>query len=61
VVAAAGLTPDEAYKTFNVGVGMSVLCAPDDVDEVCEALDAEGLRPFVMGEVVPGTGKVVYR
>ena len=61
VVAAAGLTPDEAYKTFNMGVGMSVLCAPDDVDEVCEALDAEGLRPFVMGEVVPGTGKVVYR
>ena len=61
VVAAAGLTPDEAYKTFNMGVGMSVLCAPNDVDEVCEALAAEGLAPFVMGEVVPGSGKVVYR
>ena len=58
---AAGLTPDEAYKTFNMGVGMSVICAPDDVDEVCEALTDQGFAPFVMGECIPGTGKVVYR
>lgn len=57
----AGLTPDEAYKTFNMGVGMSVLCAPEDVDRVRELLAAEGLESFVMGECVPGEGKVVYR
>ena len=57
----AGLTPDEAYKTFNMGVGMSVLCAPEDVDLVRELLDAEGLESFVMGECVAGEGKVVYR
>lgn len=60
-VKAAGLTSDEAYKTFNMGVGMSILCAQDDLDEVCEDLEAEGLHPFVMGEVTEGTGKVVYR
>lgn len=60
-VKAAGLTPDEAYKTFNMGVGMSILCAQDDLDEICEDLEAEGLHPFVMGEVVEGTGRVVYR
>jgi phosphoribosylformylglycinamidine cyclo-ligase len=60
-VKAAGLTPDEAYKTFNMGVGMSILCAQDDLDEVCEDLESEGLHPFVMGEVTEGTGKVVYR
>lgn len=60
-VKAAGLTPDEAYKTFNMGVGMSILCAQDDLDEVCEDLEAEVLHPFVMGEVTEGTGKVVYR
>lgn len=60
-VKAAGLTPDEAYKTFNMGVGMSILCAQDDLDEVCEDLEAEGLHPFVMGEVTEGMGKVVYR
>ncbi len=60
-VRAAGLTPDEAYKTFNMGVGMSVICDPDDVDEVCEKLVDQGFAPFVMGECVPGEGKVVYR
>lgn len=57
----AGLTPDEAYKTFNMGVGMALLCAQDDVDEVCELLEGQGLNPFLMGEVIEGTGKVVYR
>ena len=61
MVRAAGLTPDEAYKTFNMGVGMCVLCAPSDVDHVRALLDNEGLTSFVMGECVAGTGKVVYR
>ncbi len=61
MVRAAGLTPDEAYKTFNMGVGMSLICAPDDVDEVCDDLEAAGFAPFVMGECVAGEGKVSYR
>jgi len=60
-VKAAGLTPDEAYKTFNMGVGMSIICDPDDVDEVCEKLVGQGFSPFVMGECVSGEGKVTYR
>jgi len=60
-VKAAGLTPDEAYKTFNMGVGMSILCDQDDVDEVCEKLADQGFSPFVMGECVSGEGKVTYR
>ena len=57
----AGLTLTEAYKTFNMGVGMSIICAPEDVDAVTAALEAEGLAPFVMGECIPGTGCVQYR
>ena len=57
----AGLTLTEAYKTFNMGVGMSIICAPEDVDAVTAALRAEGLAPFVMGECIPGTGCVQYR
>ena len=60
MVRAAGLTPDEAYKTFNMGVGMSVICAADDVAAVQDALAAEDLQTFVMGKIVAGTGKVVY-
>lgn len=61
MVREAGLTPDEAYKTFNMGVGMSIICAAADKDEVCAALHEQGFEPFVMGECVEGTGKVVYR
>ena len=57
----ASLTLTEAYKTFNMGVGMSIICAPEDVDAVTAALKAEGLAPFVMGECIPGTGCVQYR
>lgn len=57
----AGLSLTEAYKTFNMGVGMSIICAPEDVDAVTAALKAEGHEPFVMGECVPGTGCVQYR
>jgi phosphoribosylformylglycinamidine cyclo-ligase len=60
MVKAAQLTPDEAYKTFNMGVGMSVICAPEDVVAVRDALTVEGFETFEMGKVVAGTGKVVY-
>ncbi len=61
MVRAAGLSADEAYRTFNMGVGMAVICAPDDVDDVAEALEEQGFPPFLMGECVAGTGNVVYR
>ena len=61
MVNAAGLTDDEAYRTFDAGVGMAVICDPDDVDDVAEALVAQGFSPFPMGEVVVGSGKVCYR
>ena len=57
----AGLSLNEAYKTFNMGVGMSIICAPEDVDAVTAALKAEGLDPFLMGECVAGSGEVLYR
>ena len=60
MVRAAGLTLEEAYRTFNMGVGMSVICAPEDAERVQALLAELGLESFVMGEVVAGTGKVVY-
>lgn len=61
MVNAAGLTPDEAYKTFNMGVGMSVVCAAKDAERLQQMLAAEGLEAFTMGEIVAGEGKVTYR
>lgn len=65
VINAAGLTREEAYKTFNMGVGMSVICAPEDEGAVRDALAEQGFTSFKMGECVAGTpgkkSKVVYR
>ena len=61
----AELTVDEAYKTFNMGVGMAVICAPEDEAVVAEAFRSRGFDPFHVGVVAAGTpgesGKVVYK
>ena len=61
MIRAAALTPDEAYKTFNMGVGMSIICAQENVQRVMDELRAQGFEPFLMGECVEGTGQVQYR
>ena len=56
----AGLTADEACKTFNMGVGLCIICSAEDEAAVTEALVALGERPFRVGTCVSGSGKVVY-
>lgn len=43
---------DEAYRVLNMGVGMVLFVAADDVDEVEAACRATGEAPFALGEVV---------
>ncbi len=56
----AGLTADEACKTFNMGVGLCIICSAEDEAAVTEALVALGEQPFRVGTCVSGSGKVVY-
>lgn len=60
VVEKAGLTREEALKTFNCGIGMCVICPPDLADEAKRQLESTGETVFEIGSIVPGTGKVVY-
>ena len=43
-------------RVFNMGVGMIVLVAPEDVDRVLEGLSPGGGPAWVMGEVEAGEG-----
>ena len=40
---------------------MSVICAPEDRDEVEAKLREQGFEPFLMGECVAGHGEVAYK
>ncbi len=49
------MSTDELYRTLNMGIGMVIVCAPDQVD----ALRATIAEPtWVIGDLTPGTGVV---
>ncbi len=57
---AAQLCESEALKTFNMGLGLVFIVAPDQVDEVRAAAEAAGETTYVVGRVEGGTGVVRY-
>jgi len=44
---------DEMYRVFNMGIGMVVICSPDNVDQLTKALP----EAKIVGEVVKQVGK----
>ena len=56
----AELAPAEACKTFNMGVGLMIICDPADEVRIVRDLEEQGEHPFRVGTCVPGSGKVVY-
>ena len=47
------------YKTFNMGVGMSVVVAKEEADNALSVLRAAGEDAYIMGEVVNGEGVII--
>jgi phosphoribosylformylglycinamidine cyclo-ligase len=55
---AGGLTEAEMLRTFNLGVGLALVCARRDQDRLIEHLKSRGQDSYVVGEIVPGNGVV---
>jgi len=48
----------EMYRTFNMGVGMVIVCSPENRDSIKSQLEANGDTCYEIGEVVSGDGAV---
>jgi phosphoribosylformylglycinamidine cyclo-ligase len=42
------------YNTYNMGLGMIVAVAPEDVEKTMEAMKAAGDTPYIVGEIKDG-------
>ena len=61
MIAKVGNVPErDMYKTFNMGVGMSVTVAREDVDAALDILKAHGEDAYVIGEIIKGDDGVVF-
>ena len=50
----------DMYNTYNMGVGMSITVAKEDVETALEILRANGEDAYVIGEIVKGDDGVVF-
>lgn len=53
--------PDDALRTFNLGVGMVAIVPEAALAAFTQHLAADGETAFTIGRIVPGQGRVVYR
>jgi phosphoribosylformylglycinamidine cyclo-ligase len=49
----------EMFRTFNMGVGMVVVCSAEDVAKIKDQLEARGERCFEIGIVIEGQREVI--
>ena len=60
LIAKTGNIPErDMYNTFNMGVGMSVVVAPEDAAQALDILTAHGETAYVIGEIVESQEKVI--
>ena len=61
LIAKVGNVPErDMYNTYNMGVGMSIVVSPSEVDKALEILKANGEDAYVIGEIIKGDEGVVF-
>ncbi len=49
----------DMFNTFNMGVGMSIVVAPQDADKALEILKAQGEDAYIIGEIIKSDNKII--
>ena len=52
------VTEAEMFRTFNMGAGMVIVTAKDDVESIKTHLETAGERVYEIGRVTAGNGEV---
>ncbi len=52
------ISEHDMFNTFNMGVGMSIVVAPEDKDKALEILKAQGEDAYVIGEIIESDEKI---
>jgi phosphoribosylformylglycinamidine cyclo-ligase len=55
---AGGVSREEMFRTFNMGVGMVVVVSPDAAADVLQRIRARGCDAWLLGEIRQGRGRV---
>lgn len=50
---------DDAYRTLNMGIGMTMVFSPEQAPKVLEKLTTMGYKAWVIGEIIDFTGEHV--
>ena len=59
LIAKTGNIPErDMFNTYNMGVGMSIVVAPEDVDTALEILRANGEDAYLIGDIVDSDNKI---
>ena len=51
----------EMYRTFNMGVGMVIIAAPEEADKIRASLEQKGETVYTLGHVTKGKHEVVIK
>ena len=51
---AGGVSAQEMFRAFNMGIGMVLVCAPEHMDLATGILADGGEQPVQIGEIIPG-------
>ncbi len=52
------ISEHDMFNTFNMGVGMSIVVAPEDADKALAILQEQGEEAYVLGTITEGTEKI---
>ena len=56
-----GISDHDMFNTFNMGIGMCAVVAPEDAEKTVSILNANGVKACAIGRIIPGDHSVVFK